>query len=286
MILQKAAAVLLSALSVCFLSGCDITPEPATSSEFQGSTALSNSTEESKTDASPSQSALSESYSESDSFPESSDGTITREDSIPDTDSYAEIPSASQLGKEEYTSLSFLNEEQQQLYQNAADFSSCLFSLPGNLNYLDTSPRFEPQTNGAAVVTDGNYILYQNPYSDFEHLVNQLFTADYLDSLGPIYSEKFIDYNGHLATYADSDMTYPLLNGVTRLTLDNYPDTYRLESADSNLVVFTLISHYDQNWQTDRTISEMDIFTIEYPIRMVQTDDGWRIDEFHTTMYG
>ena len=97
MILQKAAAILLSALSVCFLSGCDITPKPATSSEFQGSTALSNSTEESKTDASPSQSALSESYSESDSFPESSDGTITRENSIPNSDSYAEIPSASQL---------------------------------------------------------------------------------------------------------------------------------------------------------------------------------------------
>ncbi|EJW91535.1 hypothetical protein EVA_20359, partial [gut metagenome] len=26
--------------------------------------------------------------------------------------------------------------------------------------------------------------------------------------------------------------------------------------------------------------------TIEYPIRMIYTDDGWRIDEFHTTHFG
>jgi len=30
----------------------------------------------------------------------------------------------------------------------------------------------------------------------------------------------------------------------------------------------------------------MDVYTIEYPIRMVKTDDGWRLDKFHTTMYG
>lgn len=284
---QKATAVLLSALIACFLSGCDIPIEFTASGEAQSSSAPRNSNTESKTDSSA-RDTLPEPSSELDSSSGGSDRTTTTtEDSTPITDSSAETPIDSQPDKEaECTDLSFLSEEQQQLYQNAADFSLCLFSLPDNIDYLNTSPRFEPQTSGASVVTDGNYILYQNPYSDFEYLINRLFTADYLTSLGPIYSEKFIDYNGHLATCGDTDLVRSLLDGVTRLTLDNYPDTYRLESADNNLVEFTLISHYDQNWQSSRNLSEINLSTIEYPIRMVQTDAGWRIDEFHTTMYG
>lgn len=30
----------------------------------------------------------------------------------------------------------------------------------------------------------------------------------------------------------------------------------------------------------------MDVYTIEYPIRLVRTADGWRVDEFHSTDFG
>ena len=30
----------------------------------------------------------------------------------------------------------------------------------------------------------------------------------------------------------------------------------------------------------------MDVYTIEYPIRLVNTAAGWRVDEFHTTEFG
>ena len=35
---------------------------------------------------------------------------------------------------------------------------------------------------------------------------------------------------------------------VSRDVMETYPDTYRLDSLDDKTVRFTLISHYDRNW--------------------------------------
>lgn len=68
--------------------------------------------------------------------------------------------------------------------------------------------------------------------------------------------------------------------------MDNCPDTYRLESVTDDTVVFALISHYDRNWASSFAPDDMDVYTIEYPIRLVRTADGWRVDEFHSTDFG
>lgn len=186
----------------------------------------------------------------------------------------------------EYTDLSFLSKPQQLLYQSAAALSPCFYSLPDNLSYVPAAPPFEPQTDGASVRMDGLYALYENTFDDFTRLISSIYTPAYLRSLGPLYTQKFVERDGHLALCEDSALFRDMPDGVTRTVLDACPDTYRLIAATEDSVVFTLISHYDRSWETTRTADEMDVYTIEYPIRMVRTTSGWRVDEFHTTMYG
>lgn len=115
---QKAASVLLSALSVCFLSSCDIPlEEPAPSSKSQDGSVLSNSHEESTftTDSSISKSES--------SAPSSPVATDTPEQSPIDT-------------TKEYSDLSFLTADQQELYRVAYDAKDGLYGMGDNLMYL------------------------------------------------------------------------------------------------------------------------------------------------------
>lgn len=186
---------------------------------------------------------------------------------------------------QEYTDLSFLSEEQQTIYLRAVDFRFALFGDPGNLLYLDWAPEFRATTLQCLGSVE-DYELYDITFEAFENLVHSVFTTAYTDSLGDIYTQKFFDYDGHLALSISPEYILPLHDDVSRTALDNCPDTYRSGTCTENEVTFTLISHYDRNWRTSMEKDEMDVYTIEYPIRMVKTDDGWRLDEFHTTMYG
>lgn len=186
------------------------------------------------------------------------------------------------FGQETYAPL-FLTEEQQDLFQKAAKFQFAFFSLPDNIQQF---PQFQPLAENNWVVIQDGYSLYQNSYEEFSDLAHSVFTQDYLDSLGPLYTEKFVDRDGRLATSTDRGLTRDSLPGARRPVLENYPDLFRLEYQDEETIEFTLISHYDRNWQNYTGEDGMDIYTAEYPIRMVNTDDGWRIDEFHTTEYG
>ena len=125
--------------------------------------------------------------------------------------------------------------------------------------------------------------IYENSYRDFQNYIYGIFTSNYIESLGSLYTDKFIDYDGYLATSNDNSLIRPYVEGISRAVLDDCPDTYRLIAQDDETVQFTLISHYDNNWNTQGI---MDVFTIEYPICMVNTESGWRMDEFHTTLHG
>lgn len=184
---------------------------------------------------------------------------------------------------QESSDLSFLTEEQQDLYYKALKFRLAFFSLPDNIQQF---PQFQPLAENNWVVIQDGYSLYQNSYEEFSNLAHSVFTQDYLDSLGPLYTEKFVDRDGRLATSTDRGLTRDSLPGARRPVLENYPDLFRLEYQDEETIEFTLISHYDRNWQNYTGEDGMDIYTAEYPIRMINTDDGWRIDEFHTTEYG
>lgn len=176
-----------------------------------------------------------------------------------------------------FDTLDFMNEEQRQLYEEATKAAAWLFGMAGNLNY--TGPNENPQPTD---VPDPYYLYNVTYASNFlEKRVLPLFTKEFL--LRTEFPQKFKQYNGDLLV--DRPSSRPMPYGTTIQVLETYPDRYRLVKSDENVLEFMLIAHYDRNgWNVEADKREM--FAIEYPIRMVNTDDGWRLDEFHTTKHG
>jgi len=175
---QKATAILLSSLSVCFLSGCNISLEdPAPSSKSQDGSVLSNSHEESTftTDSSISKSES--------SAPSSPVATDTPEQSPIDT-------------TKEYSDLSFLTTDQQELYRVAYDAKDGLYGMGDNLMYL-WGYRPVLDDNDAVVYIDEDYVLYDANFYEFSNHIHQIFTDSFLANSD--YSVKFIDYDGDVA---------------------------------------------------------------------------------------
>lgn len=193
---------------------------------------------------------------------------------------------AAEIGVE-YEDLSFLSDDPRQVYDLAYKLRYALYGIPDNILWQDSTPQFKQRSDdGVSVRRESNYLLYENPYSDFANLIQRVFTADFIKRLGPLYTEKFVDLNGHLATSTDDALLCPMMDDLSRTVMDNCPDTYRLESATDDTVAFALIAHYDRNWDTSFTPEDMDVYTIEYPIRLVRTANGWRVNEFHCTDFG
>ena len=209
--------------------------------------------------------------------PSSSESILSEPTASPDTQSQ-EAHGSSSAENKEYTDLSFLTEEQQQLYETACEIGFGLYGMGSNLMNLWG---YRPVTNseGNDVIVMENYTLYDVAYDDFSDQIHQIFTDNCLATTD--YTAKFIDYHGSLAV--DTWMTNDLIEGTTRQVLEDAPDTYRLIRSTEDEMAFTLISHYDRDWNVS---ADMNVFTVEYPIRMVNTASGWHIDEFHTTMYG
>ena len=160
----------------------------------------------------------------------------------------------------EYEDLSFLSDDPRQVYELAYKLRYALYGIPDNILWQDSTPQFKQHSDdGVSVRREGNYLLYENPYSDFTDLMQRVFTADFIKSLGPLYTEKFVDLNGHLATSTDDALLCPMMDDLSRTVMDNCPDTYRLESATNDTVAFALIAHYDRNWDTSFTPEDMDV---------------------------
>lgn len=174
-----------------------------------------------------------------------------------------------------FTSPDFLTDEQLELYQTAEEWSRWILggsaNLTGTWKWIIPTPEDVPE----------GYELYEMPYEKFYNRVHTVFTEEYLS--GTDFYEKFKEYNGNVI--ANVWITNESPEGTTIKVMETYPDTYRPGRSTSDCVEFTLISHYDRNgW--DGIDNEIEVYTIEYPIRMIHTGDGWRIDEFHTTYYG
>lgn len=132
--------------------------------------------------------------------------------------------------------------------------------------------RHVTDSDGKYVFVMENYELYDVSYNVLSDRVHQVFTDSCLDATN--YAVKFIDYDGSVAV--DSWMEDELVKGTVAQIMEDYPDTYRFISRTEDTVEFTLISHYDHNgWDYGRSEGEPTLVcTIEYPIRMVNTDDG------------
>lgn len=190
-------------------------------------------------------------------------------------------PNAGQLGADEHAELDFLTNEQRTLYQQACDSTHWIIAQPSNL----TSCR--GNRCGETVQSDSLYDFYliEGPDHDYEKFCQdmlKLYTPHALDLLH--FDERFINHNGQLAVSSGG------YGG--NIYLSNQPDTYIPVQQNDQEVVFYLVGHYIDTKPGESTDAFMERrnqlgfdWAEKYTIRMVNTADGWRLDEFHSTSF-
>lgn len=172
----------------------------------------------------------------------------------------------------------FLTEEQQLLYRRASNL------------YRHTRLGSDIEYAGSAVdlsgyetvqIGESNYYISQGPYQNwayFRAVMCSVFSEDYWN--------KFIDntspqeYDGQLC-FLDTSM------GIGYFYDKTSTDTFRLESQSDTEIRFTLIGHYAGPWmdyEINTTGEELHRYTLEFPMRLVLTENGWRFDAFHSAL--
>lgn len=188
---------------------------------------------------------------------------------------------AGQLGEDEYQTLDFLTAEQRELYQQAQEAAYIIMANPLKVSAQPGS------SEGAAVPTEAGagYILIEGANRDYNLFCQKMltiFTPNCLDQMG--FDVAFINYQGQLAGNS---------GGVgSNVYISEQEDTWILESQSEQEVVFSVVGHYIDMQPGEsmkdfeqREKSEDFDWSERFPIRMVNTAAGWRIDEYHSTLY-
>lgn len=180
----------------------------------------------------------------------------------------------------------FLDEEQQLLYRRAYCVYSHLFGGDtGEVNVWQEGDKYPDGMNDV----EHNGMFYTKAcgryatWADFNALVHSVFTDEFWNQLnGSADSGVFININGSLHfIWASRGMYY---------YNDNVPDKFELISKEENEITFTLIGHYSSPWpeggiaEGNQHLSNEFDYTIEFPIKMVRTQNGWRFAEFHSAI--
>ena len=177
------------------------------------------------------------------------------------------------MNSEGVTVPAFLTEEQQAAYKNAHYALFWLYDVPGNLTEHGFSYAGE---NGVQITTADGYTLCNESYDKFVEYAHSIFTDDFLSG-NEYYTKKFKSADGKLAML--ESMIKPVVPGDWQQVEEDYPDTFRKESASDTKVVFRLISHYDANAKTTDTSNwskeKMKVETIEYNITMASIADTY-----------
>ena len=118
-------------------------------------------------------------------------------------------------------------------------------------------------------------------WEGFDRYVHTLFTDTCWTALNersgvPVY----IEYDGRMY-YLDAAMGNSEYNA-------NFPDEYRVKRQSDEAVEFTVIGHYSDPFLRDgETAEERDLrladgydYILEFPIQIVLTTDGWRLNRF------
>lgn len=180
----------------------------------------------------------------------------------------------------------FLDSEQQLLYRRAYCVYTHLFGGDtGEVNVWQEGDKYpdgmnDVEHNGMFYTKAcGRYAAWDN----FNVLVHSVFTDEFWNQLnGNADSGVFTNIDGSLHfIWASRGMYY---------YNDNVPDKFELISKEENEITFTLIGHYSSPWPEDNIEeknqhlgSEFD-YTIEFPIKLVRTQNGWRFAEFHAAI--
>ena len=186
----------------------------------------------------------------------------------------------------------FLTPEQQDLYRRAHCLYLNLFGVTSaNVDHLGEAPR-QIGSSDTVVIDEMTYTFSYGRYrkwADFDALVHAVFTEKFWNEHNNFVSAVgkpwilFREYNGALCYLETQKGQGDYYNG-------NFPDEFRVEKQTEEEISFTLIGHYSPVWPKEGETSEERNarlerefeYTLEFPIRMVLTENGWRFDEFHS----
>lgn len=258
---KRTSAALLAALLAVSLCGC---------AAGQAAGSMPGSTPESE--ALPAQSAAAPTAAPESSLPE--------ETPLPQA---TPVPTPNPDG--EWYSPDFLTEEQRAAYDQAVETTGYMLGESANLAFgygNNPGKEFRPEGN------DWPYIpIKSGPDSDYEAFrarMLAIYTESCLESLD--FDFRFLSVEGQLAVNGGGYGSNIAYIGYS------CPDLYRPEEQSDEAVRFTIIGHYvdsrdgesDDEFFARREAGDFD-YTKEFTIRLVNTPDGWRVDEFHCPSY-
>jgi len=150
---------------------------------------------------------------------------------------------------------------------------------------LDNTPIYYDEKIRTAQYTytksQGRYQLW----SEFDSVVHSVFTEDFFAKCNKLDDENkiYMEHNG-LLYFID------LGRGSGNYYNENFADNFILVSRTDSEILFTLVGHYSDVFPRDgETIEEYEErrkhefdYTLEFPMKMILTEDGWRFDEFHS----
>ncbi len=183
----------------------------------------------------------------------------------------------------------FLDAEQQALYRSAHTLYTHLFGNDtgeGLHNWNETAPDYEEFET--AEIDGTTYTRAQGRFArwdDFETAVQTLFTDDFFQA----HNRN----EGEPALYVEQDgalyFRWVSLGGGNYN--DNFPDTFELVEHTADRISFTVTGHYaspypfpDENTQErDTRVASGYEYTLTFPVTMVRTPAGWRVDQFQCT---
>ena len=176
----------------------------------------------------------------------------------------------------------FLTDEQQLLYRNACQIYADTFAFDTSqidLKWLEDSIQYKE------VEIDGvPYLLAQGRYArwaDFDALIHSVFT----NTCWNIHNNSdnltyYVEYDGQLAFFRAN-------KGESTTYNPYFSDEFELVSQTDEEIVFNVIGHYNierpgsNPEKYNIVLSNGYDYTKEFPIRLVLTDSGWRVDSFY-----
>lgn len=164
----------------------------------------------------------------------------------------------------------FLSDEQKAVYEEGVRIYESI-PYPQALDYGFTAPEGE---EGFVWIDDEQWQLYSPGYEAWMQKFREVFSPKCVKKFEN--SGVYRDWDGKLAV---APINRAMAEGWTR-QMEFCPDQFELISKTDQEVEFKLIAHYEKFDDAGSTE-----YTKDYPIRLVNTPDGWRVDEIHTALW-
>lgn len=180
----------------------------------------------------------------------------------------------------------FLDEEQLDLYRHA--FSAANFLMGCSTAIIEDYPRPDGSTvewtlehpHETYELDGATYLVAMGRYQkwdDFQAMMDGLFTPEYQKEL--LAPGLFASTEAGRLCFLEADRGSDLEYGWS-----DAPDSFVLVEQTEDAIDFNLVGHYailDAGSAGGAVPTVVGEYTLEYPIRLEQTDLGWRVAEIH-----